>query len=97
MYFLKLFLHETGTAMTVIDHISATGISEILNYIYTARLKISIDNVQQILEAANYLQIESVIEACLIFLESELDVENCVDILIISENFGIATLREKII
>ena len=97
MYFLKLFLHDAGTALTVIDHISATGISEILNYIYTARLKISIDNVQQILEAANYFQIESVIEACLIFLESELDVENCVDILIIAENFGIAALREKIL
>lgn len=93
--FTKSMLEAEQSEITV-DGISA-GIEHILNFIYTAKLELTLANVQEILSAANYFQLNSVIDACLHFLEGELDTENCIDILIISENYLLASLREKII
>lgn len=75
----------------------SSGIEHVLNFIYTAKLELTLVNVQEILSAANYFQLSSVIDACLHFLEGELDAENCIDMLIISENYSLAPLRERII
>lgn len=79
-----------------INGISA-GIEQVLNFIYTAKLELTLMNVQEILSAANYFQLSSVIDACLNFLENEIDTENCIDLLIISENYSLTVLRDKII
>ncbi|CAG9801770.1 unnamed protein product [Chironomus riparius] len=80
-----------------IDGISAVGIENVLNFIYTAKLELSLMNVQEVLSAANYFQLPTVIDACLNFLEGELDTENCIDMLIIAENYSLISLRDKIL
>lgn len=80
-----------------IDGISAVGIENVLNFIYTAKLELSLMNVQEVLSAANYFQLTTVIDACLNFLEGELDTENCIDMLIIAENYSLISLRDKIL
>lgn len=87
---------ESGQTEITINGISA-GIEHVLNFIYTAKLELTLLNVQEILAAANYFQLETVIDACLNFLEGELDTENCIDMLIISENYSLSTLRDKIL
>jgi hypothetical protein len=59
--------------------------------------ELNLQNVQEILAAGNYFQILAVVDACLNFLEGELDIENCIDLLIIAENFQNPTFRSKII
>lgn len=87
---------ETDQTEIVIDGIS-NGIDHILNFIYTAKLQLTLSNVQDILSAASYFQVQSVIDACLNFLENELDIENCIDMLVISENYSLLQLRDKVL
>lgn len=73
------------------------GIKHLLNFIYTAKLELTLSNVQEILNAANYFQCQLVIDACHNFLESEIDTENSIDMLIIAENFSLPSLRDNIL
>lgn len=87
---------ESEQTEITINGISA-GIEHILNFIYTAKLELTLRNVQEILSAANYFQLSTVVDACLNYLEGEIDIENCIDILIISENYSLDALRDKIL
>lgn len=87
---------ESDQTEIVIDGIS-DGMEHILNFIYTAKLELTLSNVQDILSAANYFQLSSVVDACLNFLEGELDMENCIDMLIIAENYSLISLRDKVL
>lgn len=87
---------ESNQTEITINGISA-GIEHVLNFIYTAKLELTLNNVQDVISAAHYFQLNSVIDACLNFLEGELDTVNCIDMLIISENYSLASLRDKII
>lgn len=87
---------ESDQTEITINGISG-GIEHILNFIYTAKLELTLMNVQDILSAANYFQLNSVIDACLNFLEGELDTDNSIDLLIISENYLLTSLRDKIL
>lgn len=93
--FTKSMMESELTEITI-NGISA-GIEQILNFIYTAKLELTLINVQDILSAANYFQLSSVIDACLNFLEGELDTDNCIDMLIISENYSLKSLRDKVL
>lgn len=76
--------------------VSSFGIELVLDFIYTSRLEINLSNIQDVLSAANYIQLETVIEACLNYLENELDIENCIDILTLAENYSVKSLTEKV-
>lgn len=93
--FTKRMMESDQTEITI-NGISG-GIEHILNFIYTAKLELTLINVQDILSAANYFQLNSVIDACLNFLEGELDTENSIDCLIIAENYSLTSLRDKIL
>ncbi|CRK90421.1 CLUMA_CG004150, isoform A [Clunio marinus] len=93
--FSKSMMESKQTEITI-NGISG-GIEFILDFIYTAKLELTLLNVQEILSAANYFQLSTVLTACLNFLEMELDTENCVDMLIIAENYSLTSLHEKIL
>lgn len=95
--FTKDGMIESDQNVINIDGISAVGIENVLNFIYTAKLELTLSNIQEVLSAANYFQLSTVIDACLNFLEGELDTENCIDMLIISENYSLNPLREKVL
>lgn len=100
-YFCAMFtkdgIVESEQNVINIHGISAVGIENVLNFIYTAKLELTLSNIQEVLSAANYFQLSTVIDACLNFLEGELDTENCIDMLIISENYSLTPLREKVL
>lgn len=87
-----------GSGQTEVININgiSPGIEHVLNFIYTAKLELTLGNVQEILSAASYFQLSTVVDACLNFLEGELDTENCIDVLIITENYSLQSLREKV-
>lgn len=99
-YFQAMFtksMLEADQSEITINGISAIGIEVCLNFIYSAKLELTLSNVQEIIAAASYFQLGTVIDACLNFLEGELDTDNCVDMLIISENYLLLSLRDKIL
>lgn len=95
--FTKEGLIESEQHVININGISSIGIENVLNFIYTAKLELTLSNVQEVLAAANYFQLSTVVDACLNFLEGELDTENCIDMLIISENYSLTQLQDKVL
>ncbi len=95
--FTKDGIIESEQNVINIEGISSVGIENVLNFIYTAKLELTLANIQEVLAAANYFQLTTVIDACLNFLEGELDTENCIDMLIISENYSLTLLCEKVL
>lgn len=87
---------ESGQTEVININGISLGIEHVLNFIYTAKLELTLGNVQEVLSAASYFQLSTVVDACLNFLEGELDTENCIDVLIITENYSLQTLREKV-
>lgn len=50
--------------------VSKTGLKNIIEFIYTSRLSLSMANLQDTLEAASFLQILPVLDFCKVFLIS---------------------------
>ena len=68
--------------------ISSEGLRHIVEFIYTGRIPISMTTVQNILAVARHMQIQAVLDFCMEFLISAIDVNTCVDIIHIAEVFG---------
>lgn len=66
--FTKEGMIESDQHVITINGISAIGIENVLNFIYTAKLELTLLNVQEVLAAANYFQLSTIIDACLNFL-----------------------------
>eukprot|EP00058_Branchiostoma_floridae_P024735 XP_002610225.1 hypothetical protein BRAFLDRAFT_245796 [Branchiostoma floridae] len=82
-YFRAMFytgMKESRQEVIQVDGISADALALLLDYAYTARLVITQENVQPLLEAANFLLFHEVKEACVSFLAKELDPCNCLGI-----------------
>ncbi|XP_042735262.1 kelch-like protein 9 [Lagopus leucura] len=78
-----------------LNAVSAAGLSNILSFIYSNKLDLSLQNVEETFKAAEALLVGEVISLCFRFLESCLSGENCMDILRIAKKLGPAQLREK--
>ncbi|XP_005997689.1 kelch-like protein 23 isoform X1 [Latimeria chalumnae] len=65
---------NTVIKLSVIDH---DILEALVNYVYTAEIRITERNVQSLLEAADLLQFISVKKACEKFLIRHLDIDNC--------------------
>lgn len=79
-----------------LHNISPLGIELLLDYIYTSKLALNLANIQEVLSAASYIQLESVVEACLNYLDQQLDLDNYIDVLIISEMYSLKRLNHKV-
>ncbi|CAI5732211.1 unnamed protein product [Peronospora destructor] len=65
--------------------ISITVFNQLVRYMYIGELTISGDTILSVLDAANRLELQEVVEICCKQLMLELDVTNCVDIYICCE------------
>lgn len=79
-YFQALFIHEKEKAAQdsiELPDISSLGFGCLLEYMYTAHLEISTENVIDVLEAADFLQFREIVELCTEFLLQHVTIENC--------------------
>ncbi|NWS66162.1 KLHL9 protein, partial [Crotophaga sulcirostris] len=75
--------------------VSAVGLKNVLNFIYSNKLDLSLQNIEETFKAAETLLIREVIKLCFRFLEGCLNCENCMDVLNIAKKLGLAELRQK--
>ncbi len=68
--------------------VSSVGLTVIVDCVYSLKFNITEENFFAVTEAANLLQFGSMISLCEQFLESHLDIHNCIQILQISETHG---------
>ncbi|KAL4656631.1 kelch-like protein 41b [Arapaima gigas] len=84
-YFRDLFFSEDGkqagnSKEVVLEDVDATAMDTIVNYLYSAEMDITDENVQDIFAVANRFQIPSVFTACVNYLQRKLSLANCLAI-----------------
>ncbi|XP_066260852.1 kelch-like protein 26 [Euwallacea similis] len=98
-YFRAMFtdnmLEATQTEICL-NGVSAKGFSQLLEYAYTARLVLNLANVQDVLAAASHVQMINCIMACSNYLQTQIDLDNCVDIATIAETYSLKSLKIKV-
>lgn len=57
--------------------VNKIGLKKIIDFIYTAKLSLNMDNLQDTLEAASFLQILPVLDFCKVFLISGVRLVSC--------------------
>ncbi|XP_054267106.1 kelch-like protein 26 isoform X2 [Macrosteles quadrilineatus] len=95
-YFRAMFtdaMRESRQSEICLNGVSAAGMRLLLDYAYTSRLALNLANIQDVLSAASHIQVVAVVEACSNYLQSQLDLDNCVDIATISETYSLSQLR----
>lgn len=97
-YFRAMFtdaMKESRQSEISLNGVTARGIELLLNYAYTSKLELNLANIQDVLSAASHVQMDAVVDACTNYLQSQLDIENCVDLVTISETYSLQKLRQK--
>nr|XP_006814587.1 PREDICTED: kelch-like protein 9-like [Saccoglossus kowalevskii] len=84
---------DTDDSEIILEGLSSHGLELVINFIYTAEIDLSIQNVPKVLEATTCLEMPSIIDICSDFLKGELLIENCVEILNIGTSYNVSDLR----
>jgi kelch-like protein 2/3 len=81
-YFYAMFtsFEEREKDRVTIQDVDPMALQQIVSYVYTGQISITEDTVQNLLPAANLLQLSDVKEACSDFLKSQLHPSNCLGI-----------------
>ncbi|XP_057616269.1 kelch-like protein 13 isoform X5 [Chionomys nivalis] len=82
-YFKAMFtggMKEQELMCIKLHGVSKVGLRKIIDFIYTAKLSLNMDNLQDTLEAASFLQILPVLDFCKVFLISGVNLDNCVEV-----------------
>jgi hypothetical protein len=79
-YWLTLGMLEAEKRRVEIRDINPISLQTIIEFAYTAKAVITIDNVQNLLFASTVLQTEDLAEACSSFLRQHLSLSNCTEI-----------------
>ncbi|KAM9309957.1 kelch-like protein 10 [Pholidichthys leucotaenia] len=81
-YFRARFLHWALSEQKVfnIPGISAPIMELILEYAYTGLVSVTVENVQELLLAADQLKVMDIVQICWNFIENELAPKNCIGI-----------------
>lgn len=73
-------LIETKTNRVYMPNTDHKTLVEIINYAYCGSIYLNVSNVQNIFSLASLFQVKDILKACSDFMESELDLLNCVEI-----------------
>lgn len=96
-YFRSMFtseMKESRQEIITLRGFSGIGLQHVLNFIYTSSVNLDVQNMQDILSAANHLQILSVVTFCCEFMQSEVNLQNCVDICNIAKFFNLTEVEK---
>eukprot|EP00066_Takifugu_rubripes_P017180 XP_011606446.1 PREDICTED: kelch-like protein 15 isoform X2 [Takifugu rubripes] len=78
--------------------LTAAGFGHILRFMYYGSLELSMPTVQEILQAAMYVQLKEAVEFCCSFLLTKICLENCAEVMRLLEDFsvGVEGVQEQL-
>ncbi|XP_075052664.1 kelch-like protein 34 [Mixophyes fleayi] len=97
-YFKAMFKDYTKESKATVIHlkvITPTGLQNILDFIYTSWLSLSMNTLEDTLEAATYLQVMDALPLCSKFLINSCDLENCCFSANIASKYYLSDALEK--
>ncbi|XP_028289813.1 kelch-like protein 15 [Gouania willdenowi] len=92
-YFRVMFtadMRERDQDRIQLKGVTAAGFGHILNFMYYGSLELSMITVQEILQAAMYVQLTEAVEFCCSFLLAKICLENCAEVMKVLEDFSVA-------
>ncbi|EDO38065.1 predicted protein [Nematostella vectensis] len=98
-YFYAMFngeLAESKQKIITMKDILPDYMQVLVEFAYTGRVEITVENVQNLLATASLLQFHEVKDLCCQFLESQLDPSNCLGIRKFTESHGCCKFLEVI-
>ncbi|XP_065364100.1 kelch-like protein 26 [Calliphora vicina] len=97
-YFCAMFtdaMREARQSEIKLNGVNARGIELLIEYAYTSKLELDRNNIQDVLSVSTHVQMKAVIEACSNYLESQIDLENCVAIAALADLYALDVLKRK--
>ena len=97
-FFYTMFssgMKESNQTLLSLKSVSFESMSLILDYFYTREIAINDENVVELLNAASFLLVTPVKNACIEVLSRRLGSDNCFSIMQIAEQFGADELAKK--
>ncbi|KAF4071407.1 hypothetical protein AMELA_G00272890 [Ameiurus melas] len=96
-YFRALFERSSSPGQFIysIPGVAQKIMKSIIQYGYSQRIRITQTNVQALLEAADYLLVEDIVQLCGQFLEKRLSPKNCTEILRLATAHSWHELRDR--
>ncbi|CAI6371711.1 unnamed protein product [Macrosiphum euphorbiae] len=81
-YFQAMFTHfaEKNKELVVIRELDSVTLQLLIDFIYSGKIMVTENNVQNLLPAANLLQLQEIKEACCGFLQTQLHFTNCLGV-----------------
>nr|XP_033803692.1 kelch-like protein 34 [Geotrypetes seraphini] len=73
----KDYTRESKASVVRLQAVSATGLQHVLDFIYSSWLSLSLDALEDTLEAASYLQVTEAVALCSQYIVNNLGLENC--------------------
>jgi len=94
-YFKGMFRNERKEKIEM--NFTSDILRNVVKTIYTGKTDINTENIQDLLEASNYLQIKSLSSKCCDFMARNLDLGNCVGVLRLADQLSIESLLQEAI
>ena len=98
-YFYAMFtsdLVESRQKVVTMKDIDAHVVQQLVEFAYTGKVDLNVENVQSILATASLVQFHEVRDLCCQFLETQLDPSNCLGIRKFTEAHGCANFLEVV-
>ncbi|XP_035678010.1 kelch repeat and BTB domain-containing protein 2-like [Branchiostoma floridae] len=97
-YFRAMFtsdMAESRQKTVVLQDMDADVFEEILSYIYSGTLHVSLDKVQPLYQAADLLQLDYVRDTCSSYMAMNVDCSTCVDLYQFADFFSIDKVQNR--
>jgi kelch-like protein 20 len=96
-YFQAMFtgdMEESRASKVTLHDMSPVAMRALLDYCYTASISITQENVQEVLPAADILQLTWVRQQCCEFMQHQLDTSNCLGICAFADTYSCPELHK---
>ncbi|KAG8441618.1 hypothetical protein GDO86_010706 [Hymenochirus boettgeri] len=97
-YFKAMFCNnfiESSQQKVTLSGIDSGSLGQIIVYVYTGEILITKENVLNLIYAASMLQYEKLLETCSRYLQDQLNPQNCLSMIRLSEFFSCENLKQK--
>ncbi|CAL1532393.1 unnamed protein product [Lymnaea stagnalis] len=96
-YFQAMFTHdmvETKQAEITMESIEPSALEALINFSYTGRVVIDMNNVQSLLIVAGFLHMQAVKDACTTYLKNRLEPSSCLSVRQFADQYQCPSLVE---
>ena len=87
---------ESFMSTVSLQDCDAAAVQSMIDYFYTAKLKVNASNAEDILAAASLFQVPTVVEQCGEYLQDQITVSNCLGIQSLAMQYSLGNLKAKV-